>query len=249
MVSVDQKKNDVKGMVEHLERVHQVVPTWVDPAVSLAAADLYLKRFEEAKSIALPIYEAHPEFAGVHLILAASEMGLGEFRNAERDYVELALHEKHPGGFYNLASGAAEKAGDSGHAVEYLDLAYKSSPNDPAILNNMAFSLADRRTDLPRALLYAKKALEKAPQPFAQDTVGYVLYRMGQFKRAENHFTQAYKANFRDPEFLFHMGLNERKLGMKEKSENLLQKALNSGKLSKKEQEEAHEALGEIPKT
>ena len=249
MVSIDQRKKDVKGVIDHLERIHRLAPSWVEPAVSLAAADLSLRRYEEAKSIAFSIHEAHPALTGVSLIQAASEMGLGEYRNAEETYAALASHVKKSGGLYSLASVAAEKAGDDRHAVKYLDMAYKNSPDDPVVLNNMAFYLADRKTDLPRALVYAKKALKKVNQPLIQDTVGYVLYRMGHFDQAEQYFLKAYSANFRDPEFLFHMGLNEWKLGMKEKSENLLRKAIASGKLSQGELKKSHKVLSEISKT
>ena len=246
MASIDQGKKDVKGMVDRLEKVHRLAPSWTDPALSLAAADLSLKRYEEAKSIAFSLHESNPELTGAYIILASSEMGLGDYRSAERDFVVLARHAKNPGGFYNLASVAAEKAGDPGRAASYLDKAFRYAPDDPGVLNNLAFSLANRKTELPKALAYAKKALDKVPQPYVQDTVGYVLYRMGRFDQAEPYFTEAYKANFRDPEFLLHMGLNEWKLGKKDKAESLLRKAETSGKLSSKEQGEAHLALGKL---
>ena len=246
MASIDQKENNVKGMVDHLEKVHQLAPSWASPALSLAAADLSLKRYEEAKSIAFSLHESHPELVASLLIQASSEMGLKEYRASERDFVSLARHSKRPGNLYNEASVAAAKAGEPENALKYLDLAYKSDPDNPGILNNMAYSLAARNTQLPKALAYSQKALRKAPQPFIQDTVGYVLFRLGKYDQAESHFTEAYKANFRDPEFLFHMGLNEWKLGKKEEAEGLLRKAVTSGELTPDEQREAHEVLEKI---
>ncbi len=246
MASIDQGKKDLKGMVDRLEKIHRLAPSWTDPALSLAAADLSLRRYEEAKSIAFSLHESHPELTGAYLIQASSEMGLGEYRNAEKDFVALARHSKNPGGLYNLASVAAEKAGEAEDAKKYLDKAFRYAPDDPGVLNNLAFSLAERNRNLPQALGYAKKALEKIPQPSIQDTVGYVLYRMGRFDQAEPHFSAAYQAHFRDPEFLLHMGLNEWKLGKKDKAESLLRKAETSGKLSPDEQSEAHRALSKL---
>ena len=246
MASIDQREKNMVGMVDQLENVHRLAPSWSAPALSLAAADLSLKRYEEAKAIAFALHEAHPELTNAYLIQASAEMGLGDYRSAARDFAAMARHDKKPGGLYNMASVAAGKAGESSRADRYLALAYKYAPDDPGVLNNMAFSLADRKTDLPKALGYAKKALSKTPQPFIQDTVGYVLYRMGRFDRAEPHFAEAYKANFRDPEFLFHMGLNEWKLGKKTKAESLLRKAITSGKLSPEEQGSARRALGKL---
>ena len=246
MASISQRNYDLSGEAKYLGKVHQLNPTLVQPALLLGMTDLSLRRFEEANSVAFSLYEAHPHLYAALYIKASAEMGLGNYRNAIADFLSLATHDKQPGPIFNLASVAASKAGDRDAAQKYLDLAIKNAPNDPVILNNMAYSLADRNHDLPLALRYAKKALKMVPQPFVQDTIGYVLFRMGSFERAESHFSAAYGADFRDPEFLFHMGMNEWKLGKKDQAESLLRKAVTSGKLNQNEQSEAHQALSKI---
>lgn len=246
IAQIDERSNDIHGMVDHLEKVHRLVPSAVRPALSLARADLSLGRYEEAKSVAFSLFEAHPDLYQALYLQASAEMGLGEYQNAMKDFETLSRHDRNPGPMLNLASVAAGKMGDAEASRKYLESAFRSSPGDPGVLNNMAYSLADRNRDLPKALGYAKKALKLFPQPFVQDTVGYVLFRMGRYDRAESHFAEAFKAKFRDPEFLYHMGLNEWKLGKKEKAESLLRKAVTSGKLSPGEQQEAHRALGQL---
>ena len=246
MASIDQKVNDLHGAVDHLGKVHQLFPRWVGPALSLATDDLSLGRFEEARSVSFTLYEAHPDLFSALYVRASAEMGLGDYRNAERDFVSLARHEKKAGPFFNLASIAAGKSGDSESEKRYLDLAFKNSPNDPIILNNMAFSMADRNDNLPKALSYANKALKRVQNPVIQDTVGYILFLMGKYNQAQPYFSEAYKANFRNPEFLYHMGLNEWKLGNKNHAKTLLQKAVNSGKLSSIENQEAHRTLDKL---
>lgn len=246
MAQIDERSSDIHGMVDHLEKVHRINPSAVRPALSLAQADLSLGRYEEAKSVAFSLFEAHPGMYQALYLEASAEMGLGEYRNAMKNFETLSHHDRNPGPMLNLASVAAGKMGDTQASRKYLEMAFRSAPGDPGVLNNMAYSLADRNRDLPQALGYAKKALKLVPQPFVQDTVGYILFRMGRYDRAESHFAEAYKEKFRDPEFLFHMGLNEWKLGKKEKAESLLRKAVTSGKLSPVEQEKAHRALGQL---
>nr|EES52337.1 MAG: probable TPR-domain containing protein [Leptospirillum ferrodiazotrophum] len=244
MAQIDQRKNNVRGMVDHLERVHRTLPSAVEPALALAQADLSLGRFEEAKSVAFSLYEGHPGLYQALYLKASAEMGLKEYRHAVRDFVTLSRHDKNPGAMLNMASVAAGKMGDEAASRQYLDKAFRSDPGNPSVLNNLAFSLAERNADLPRALDLARKALAKADTPDVQDTLGYVLYRMRRFDQAQPHFESAYKANFRDPEFLFHMGLNESKLGQKDRARELLEKALTSGDLSPEERSEAHKVLG-----
>ena len=235
---------DNKGVAEYLGRVHKSAPKAVGPAMGLASADLSLGRFEEAKAVSFALYEAHSGFYQALSLKVSAEMGLKEYPEALRDLKVLAAHAKKPAPFYNLASVAAGKMGDAAAAQKYLDKAFRADPGNPSVLNNMAFSLAERDTDLSRALDYARKALAKADTPDVQDTLGYVLYRMRRFDQAQPHFESAYKANFRDPEFLFHMGLNESKLGQKDRARELLEKALTSGDLSPEERSEAHKVLG-----
>ena len=246
MASIDQKEGNTRGEIDKLVKVHESHPDWVQPAVALAGADLDAGRFEEAKSIAFALHEAHPSLPIALYLLGNAEMGLKNYGEAIRNFGILAKKTKSPAPLYNLMSVAAMKLDEKDKARKFLDLALKASPNDPAVLNNMAFFLAYNTEDLSKALKYAQKALKLAPQPFVQDTLGYVLFKMGNYERAEPHFRKAYDAHFRDPEFLYHMGMNEWKLGKNNQASSHLRKAVLSGGLSSEEQEKAHKALRKL---
>lgn len=246
LASIDQKNNDIHDEAERLEKIRQAHPDWVQPSIVLISADLSLKRFQEAKSIALSVRRAHPELSGARYLQAQAEMGLGEYRSAIRDLNILAKGAKNPGLFFSLMSVAAMHLGDKSGEKRYLDLALKSSPKDPTILNNMAFYLANNTNDLPKALEYARKAVKISPQPFIQDTLGYILFRMGNYREAEPYFKSAMDAKFRDPEFFYHMGMNEWKLGNREMASKHLRKAVVSGSLTPDEQNKAQKAIRKI---
>ena len=246
MVSIDLKSHNLQGAVEHLEKVHQLHPDWVKPALDLSSAALALKRYEEAKSVAFALHEAHPNLSAALYFQANAEMGLNEYRDALKDYQSLIKDVKNPGPIYSVMSMASMKLGDMGGEKHYLGLAFKSSPNDPIILNNMAYYLANNTKDLPKALKYAKRANKLDPQPFIQDTLGYIYFQMGNYSEAETHFKMAYDAKFRDPKFLYHMGMNEWKLGKNDLASDHLRKSIVSGELSPKEMKEARRALSKL---
>ena len=235
MASIDFKSGNLNGEIHRLEKIYQAHPNWVQPSLALATADLSMGQFEEAKSVSFRLYESNPNLIFALYIKANSEMGLKDYRNAIKDFRTVVKSIKNQGHVYNLMSIAEMKLGNIDVAKKFLLIALKDSPDDPLILNNMAFFMAENSKNLSMALGFAKKAEKISPQPFIQDTVGYVLFQMGRYGQAEPYFETAYKAKFRDPEFLYHMGLNERKLGKKNKSYDLLQKAVDSGKLTKKE--------------
>ena len=243
MASLDGKVGNLRGEVDHLEKVHQAYPDWVQPSLALIEADIQLGRFEEAKSIAFAIHEGHPELTGSLLLLGNAEMGLKEYRGALMDYGRLLKYSNKPGVIHNMMSVAALKLGDKDEARHYLDLALKEAPKDPIVLNNMAFFLADNTMDLSKALYYAKQAVKITPQPFIKDTLGFIFYKMGNYSKAQVYFKSAYDSNFRDAEFLYHMGLNEWKLGDHEQASNHLKQAVASGSLTPNEQEKAQEKL------
>ena len=111
----------------------------------------------------------------------------------------------------------------------------------------MAYYLANNPKDLPKALKYAKRANKLDPQPFIQDTLGYIYFQMGNYSEAESLFKMAYDAKFRDPKFLYHMGMNEWKLGKNDLASDHLRKSMVSGELSPKEMKEARRALSKLP--
>ncbi|MHB1605910.1 MAG: tetratricopeptide repeat protein [Leptospirales bacterium] len=246
MASIDEKEHKIQAEADHLEKVHQILPDWVQPALALSAADLSLQRFEEAKSVSFSLHESHPELDAALYFLASAEMGLKEYRNALKDFSTLAQKSKHPGPIYSLMSVAAIHIGDRTREKKYLYLALKDSPNDPTALNNMAYYLANDKHDLAKALVYARKAVKLSSQPNIQDTMGYILFMMGNYTGAEPHFRMAYKARFRDPEFLYHMGMNEWKLGKNNPASELLRKSIVSGSLSPQELELARKTLKKL---
>jgi predicted Zn-dependent protease len=69
----------------------------------------------------------------------------------------------------------------AGKKQEALDAFRKSlalSPDQPAILNNVAYLIADTGGDTKEALEYARKGLQKVPNdPHLTDTVGFIYWK------------------------------------------------------------------------
>jgi tetratricopeptide (TPR) repeat protein len=74
------------------------------------------------------------------------------------------------------------------------------------LLNNLAYLNADRGVNLPEALDLADKALKIEPNaPNVQDTKGWVLFRMGRLREAEEWTRKALSAS-EDPVVREHLG-------------------------------------------
>ncbi len=79
-------------------------------------------------------------------------------------------------------------------------------PNNATALNALGYTLADQTDRFDEAYKLIARALELDPdEPAILDSMGWVLYRQGEFERAIEYLTRAY-ANFPDPEVAAHLG-------------------------------------------
>lgn len=100
-------------------------------------------------------------------------------------------------------------------SYSYYDQALKISPDDPLILNNYAYFLAEGDRDLKKALKMAEKVMEKeGDNPTYIDTYAWVLYKMGKYREAQKEMLRIFEmGKEKDPELLEHMGYIKRALG------------------------------------
>jgi tetratricopeptide (TPR) repeat protein len=106
-----------------------------------------------------------------------------------------------------LAGGLVQAGRVAEARTQYLNIV-KAQPDDPVVLNNAAYLLADTGGDLDEALRLAKSALAKSPgQPAYSDTVGYVYLKKGLKDSAVQTFSNLVRRNQHVPAFRYHLAL------------------------------------------
>lgn len=132
----------------------------------------------------------------------------------------------------NVASAVALAGAlaQSGHSVEartlYMGIA-KAHPEDPGVLNNAAYVLADTGGDLDEALRMAQSALAKEPKQDAySDTIGYVYLKKGLKDSAIKTFRPLVNRHPRFAPFRYHLALALYENGDKAGARRELQTAL-----------------------
>ncbi len=82
----------------------------------------------------------------------------------------------------------------------------KIAPKNQHAYNALGYSLAERNMRLQEAYQLVDTALKLAPEdPFIMDSMGWVQFRLGKFKEAENFLRRAYDLR-PDPEIAAHLG-------------------------------------------
>ena len=100
----------------------------------------------------------------------------------------------------------AEKMGNLGEMERLLKRVIAAKPDYYNAYNALGYSLAERNIRLPEARELIRKALEYVPSdPFIQDSLGWIEFRLGNLAEAVKIFEIAFKAK-PDSEIAAHFG-------------------------------------------
>lgn len=93
-------------------------------------------------------------------------------------------------------------------------MALRQLPTSALILNNYAYSLAERDVRLDKAREMSERALKMEPNNGSYlDTMGWILYKLGDFKNAEDYLLRAIKTRDSSSIVFEHLGDAYLKLG------------------------------------
>ncbi len=105
--------------------------------------------------------------------------------------------------------------------------ALRIDPKNHLVLNNYAYSLAERKIELDRALRMSKDAVTQQPTNQSYlDTYGWIYYQLGNYEEAEKYIQKAVDLGSASAVIMEHLGDINFKLSRKEKSIEFWKKAL-----------------------
>lgn len=114
------------------------------------------------------------------------------------------------------------------NAFNYYERAVELETSNPGIFNNYAYYLSLQNKNLSKAQKMAEQAVSLAPGNASYlDTVGWIYYLQGKFKKALNYLQKAVQADSSDAEILEHMGDILHKLDRVNEAKQWWQKALD----------------------
>lgn len=101
---------------------------------------------------------------------------------------------------------AGESIGRQEQSLEAYSRVLELDPHNTLALNNLAYMLAQRNERLSEALAYARKAVQLEPDsPVFLDTLGWVCFKLGNYKEALQFLEQALATGCSDPEIYEHL--------------------------------------------
>jgi tetratricopeptide (TPR) repeat protein len=115
-------------------------------------------------------------------------------------------------------------------AIATLRRALERDAENPALLNDLAYHLAQDDGTLDEGLALAERAYRHAPASAAiADTLGFALYRKGELERAEKLLAEAVSQAPKNGEIRYHLALTYAKQGRSADARRAIEQALQGG--------------------
>jgi len=198
--------------------------------------DNELRNFKSMRNLSIRALELFPQQPLLYLFAAISSNQLREFDNSI-EFLITGLNfvvDNHNllEQFYMFLGDNYNELHDYKNSYLYYDKVLEINPENSVVLNNYAYYLSLRGSDLPKAEKMAAKAVGIDPDnPANLDTYGWVLYKMGKYAEAEVLIMKAITIdNERDDTLLEHYGDILFRLGRKKEAVDYWIKAKSKGK-------------------
>ena len=222
-------KGDYAEAAAQYKALTQTAPSVAAGYLGQAEAQVMLRNIPDAFQI-LQSWKSVPGSGSTpYHVIANVYLAQKEHLKAAQE-LRLALN-RDPGNSVTLTYlGDAQLAGnDTANAIESYRLAIKADAKNAVAHNNLAWVLTERRTDSTEALRLAEAAttLEPAYED-AHDTLGWVLYKRGEYEKAVSALSKARKLAPNRMDIAAHLGLAYAKAGSRVQALTELRAALAS---------------------
>ena len=159
---------------------------------------------EEAYQEAIRLDPGHAEAS---VALASFYVAGGRLDQA-LPVIESALKTEKSASGYQLRGIIQQSKGDPQGARQSYEQALALNPRYVEAANNLAWLLSEKLGDNQTAFFIAERAHESAPNdPHIADTFGWIIYRMGDVKRAVTLLTASAEKLPSNPGIQYHLGM------------------------------------------
>jgi len=183
-------------------------------AARLRIADaLYdMEKLDEAKTHLEEMAKERPERSDALLKLGDIMRYKERYKEAVDAYDRAFARVKQPPTrqqwiFYYSRGVALERSKQWERAEKDLLKALSLEPDEPYVLNYLGYSWVEQGKNIDRAREMIEKAVEKRKNDgYIVDSMGWVLYRLGEYKEAVRHLEHAVRLRPQDPVINDHLG-------------------------------------------
>jgi tetratricopeptide (TPR) repeat protein len=170
-----------------------------------------------------------PNFSGAYDLLVQGYIATNKLPQAINELEQvLAKDPKNPSALMTLAL-VYDRTKEYPKERDAYEKALAINPSSVLALNNLAYLYAERLGDLDKAYDFARKARDlKSDDAAVADTLGWVLYKRGDYQQAVSILQESAEKNPDSPDIQFHLGMTAYMMGETDLARVALRKAAGS---------------------
>ncbi|NHQ59121.1 tetratricopeptide repeat protein [Chlorobium sp. BLA1] len=220
------QRQDAQGAERYFRKARSFVPG--NPVIDEALVSAYImqKAYHKASSIIVRAKKRYPVLAMRFRVMEGDLL----YQEGKLDRAVLLLENvmqsinvKTEKDLYLQAAGILalcyDRQGLSVKSIRLYEEVLQLDPGNALAMNNIAYMLAEQGKDLSRAKTLAMKAVAAEPLSASYlDTLGWILYRMGEYDKSRELLEKAAGLNAQEAEIFDHLAQVYDKLGNMQKA-------------------------------
>lgn len=227
LVDMDLLAGDFNSARQRAEALKARQPGHAGAYLLFAKINLVQKNLPQAETELLKAIELQPDAFAAYYLLAGIYGQTDQDKKALDQLESVALKTPANASLLMRIALLNERLKNYPAARDAYEKILKLKPEFVPALNNLAYLLAEKLNDLDRGQTLAQKARELAPlDPNIADTLGWIVYKQGQYQRAKTLLRESAAKLSNDPVAQAHLGLALYMMGETEPARNALQRAL-----------------------
>ncbi len=207
LVDLDLSQRHYADAMARANRLQAALTNTAEPR--LLAAKIYIAQtnYAQAEEALLKTIEINPESTKAYLWLAQIQVESGHQKEALERLNTLVARTNDISAYMQIGI-IHETLKEYPAARDAYEKLLSFNPRFSPALNNLAYIYADKLNNPAKALPLAELARELLPyNPSAADTLGWVLYRKGDYSRALGLLQDASTKLPDEPEVQYHLGM------------------------------------------
>ena len=212
-----------------LQRVHaQLQKTPQSPAAHFLEGKVYAAQgqWDRAEAALLKTLELDPNSSSAYDLLTSIYVAANKLPQAITQLKSLLSKSPDNARALMLSALTYEKMNEFAKARDAYEKLLSAKPDLPPVLNNLAYLYAERLDELDKAHDLAQKARALQPGDAAiADTLGWILYKRGDYKQALALLQESAQNLPNNPEIQFHLGMASYMMGRTDEARTAFRQA------------------------